>query len=367
MSSVFEIVTEQIIAALREGVVPWRKPWRTANGANRSLISRKAYRGINIWLLTVSATRHGFTSPWWVTDRQAREKGGSIVSRIPTIVVVYVPAKKPETATKPKQVLTSEAQHTRKGPLFPRYFRVYNLEQTEGLEHLVPQSSGVPSTAPLPATAAEQEARYRQIIADLPDPRPEIINRGSKAYYDPMTDRVVVPPLDRFETWADYAATMFHELAHSTGHGTRLARPGITDPTYFGSHKYSQEEIVAEMCANFLSYETGIFDQVSQSSAAYLDGWHRNLGDKRLDTIAPEEEAAGWIALLEENCQLFFKASREAERAAEYLLGHPLVAQQAEESSACDGESLADNLEVPEMPPMLPLPVEPPPFRLWDF
>ena len=72
MSKTYEIVTESIIKQLESGVAPWRKPWRTEMPAN--LVSKKEYRGINIFLLASL----GYGSRYWVTYRQAQTLGGSV-------------------------------------------------------------------------------------------------------------------------------------------------------------------------------------------------------------------------------------------------------------------------------------------------
>ena len=72
MSTAYEIVTESIIKQLEAGVAPWRKPWRTEPPAN--LVSKKDYRGINIFLLAAL----GYGSRYWVTYRQAQTLGGGV-------------------------------------------------------------------------------------------------------------------------------------------------------------------------------------------------------------------------------------------------------------------------------------------------
>jgi antirestriction protein ArdC len=57
---VYSIISEQIIEKLEKGTVPWHQPWRSV-GAPWNLVSKKPYRGINIWLLTVRR----YTSPYW--------------------------------------------------------------------------------------------------------------------------------------------------------------------------------------------------------------------------------------------------------------------------------------------------------------
>src|ERR1700746_2241351 len=71
-ASVYDIVTQQVIQQLESGVAPWRKPWRTLPPAN--LISKKPYRGINVFLLAFA----GYGSQYWLTYRQAQSLGGNV-------------------------------------------------------------------------------------------------------------------------------------------------------------------------------------------------------------------------------------------------------------------------------------------------
>jgi len=71
--SVNDTITEQILTQLEHGTVPWRRPWRS-RGVPRNLLSRKPYRGLNVWLLRSRPS----TSPFWLTFRQAQEIGGTV-------------------------------------------------------------------------------------------------------------------------------------------------------------------------------------------------------------------------------------------------------------------------------------------------
>ena len=81
---VYAIVNEKIISLLETGVVPWRKPWTSA-GLPRNLVSKKPYRGINVFLLSASK----YISPFWLTLRQANELGGHVRKSEESTIVVY--------------------------------------------------------------------------------------------------------------------------------------------------------------------------------------------------------------------------------------------------------------------------------------
>ena len=81
---VYAIVTEKIINLLEQGVVPWRRPW-TGGGLPRNVASKKPYRGINHFLLSVSR----YVQPYWLTMRQANELGGRVRRGEKSTVVVF--------------------------------------------------------------------------------------------------------------------------------------------------------------------------------------------------------------------------------------------------------------------------------------
>jgi len=97
-----------------------------------------------------------------------------------------------------------------------------------------------------------------------------------------------------------YYSTLFHELSHSTGHASRLAREGVTNGARFSSHAYSREELVAEMSAAFLAGHAGIGERTIDNSAAYL---------------------ASWIKVLKEDSKAAVWAAGRAQKASELILG----------------------------------------------
>jgi antirestriction protein ArdC len=79
-SDLYQRITDQVMSMLDQGVVPWRSPilGRTAARHPRNLSSGKPYRGINTFLLAFTAYAKGYESAWWLTFRQARERGGNV-------------------------------------------------------------------------------------------------------------------------------------------------------------------------------------------------------------------------------------------------------------------------------------------------
>ena len=120
----------------------------------------------------------------------------------------------------------------------------------------------------------------------------------TQAYYAPRQDMVGMPERKRFTTEDGYHATLFHELVHSTGHEKRLKRQSITERNGFGSDPYCKEELIAELGSAFLCGQAGIVERTIDGSAAYLEGWLKQLkSDKTLIVYAAAQaqKAADFI------------------------------------------------------------------------
>jgi antirestriction protein ArdC len=280
----YNVVTDRIIEALEAGVVPWRKPWRNVEGKlPTSLQTGRAYRGINVWVLSLTAQAKGYTSPYWVTYKQAKERGGNVrKGEKGTQVVLWKPVKK--TAENE----AGEAED--RSYLILRYYTVFNLDQTEGIEIESPDDGEAVWCDPI--------ERAEEIVTGYV-PGPEIKHGGNQAYYSPALDFVMMPQRGQFETSELYYGTLLHELAHSTGHESRLKRDTLIKPAPFGSEDYSKEELVAEMASAFLCGECNIEPNI-EHSASYIAHWLKALKDDR---------------------KLLVSAAAKAQKAADLVLG----------------------------------------------
>lgn len=279
---IYQEVTDRIVQLLSVGTVPWRNPIRGAgSGWPKNLQSGSSYRGINVFLLAVRAMECGFSSDYWLTFRQAQSRGGSVRKGEQSSLVIFW------KQIEKRDEVTGESA---KLPVL-RHYRVFNAEQCEGI--ILPDAAArdTDQTEFDPLPAAER------IVAGYRDP-PEITKGGSRAFYRPATDHVTVPDPDQFDACESYYLTLFHELAHSTGHRRRLDRGLDTRIAPFGSPDYSREELVAEMSAAFLAAAAGISEPTIEASASYLDNWTRQLkGDKRLvvNAAGAAQRSADWI------------------------------------------------------------------------
>jgi antirestriction protein ArdC len=277
--NVYEIVTERIVASLEAGVAPWQKPWHSALPCN--LVSQKPYRGINVWLTAMQ----GHASKYWLTYNQCAKLGGHVKKGQKSTPITFWNVGEEKLNPKTGRVST---------PFLLRYFNVFNLCQTEGIElpHAVFEHTKI--------NEFDAIASADKLIAGMPDaPRQE---QSASAWYRPSTDVLGMPHRSTFHTPASYYATMFHELAHSTGHAKRLARFETAETNHaFGSESYSKEELIAEMASAFLCGMAGIERETLPNSAAYLKSWIGRLkGDAKLIVSAASQaqKAADLIANL---------------------------------------------------------------------
>lgn len=276
--SVYSIVTEKILEALDKGVVPWRRPWGGKQLMPKSATTGKHYRGINVWLLFVSAECHGYESPWWVTYKQAQALGGQVKKGEKSTLVTFW-----------KEWTPKDAEEDEKIPVL-RYFNVFNAAQCDGLGAKFTERPDVPTYQ---HDAIEECER---IAAGYPN-GPTVEHGGFKACYQPGPDRVMIPRAQFFEQREEYYSALFHELVHSTGHAKRLNREDLGKQDI---EPYGREELIAEMGAALLCGVAGISPQTIDNSASYIDNWRRTI---------------------KEDVKLVVRSAAAAQKAADCVLG----------------------------------------------
>ena len=256
-TDVYQIITDRIITELEKGSVPWRKPWAEA-GLPQNLITKRHYRGINVWLLALL----GFPYNYFLTEKQLKEIGGKVKRDERGMPVVYWNWKE----------VIDEGSGEKKQVPFLRYYIVYNIDQCEGIP--------VESCPDFSEKENNPIQRCEEVIEGMPK-KPLIKFREQKAFYNPLLDFVNMPKLKTFENSERYYETFFHELVHSTGHLSRLNRKELMNMEEFGGDAYSIEELIAEMGACYLKSLCG-FDHLGyDQNASYLQGWLSKLkGDR---------------------------------------------------------------------------------------
>ena len=175
-------------------------------------------------------------------------------------------------------------------PIIKSYV-VFNAEQMEGIP-------------PLQKAAREPEELNEKMEHMIANSEAKIhFDQAGQNFYQPMTDEIHVTPKEGFKTTDAFYATVAHEIAHSTGHKSRLARQTLIEEPGFDKKTYAREELRAELASLFIHQEYGLhFDEGHRKNhTAYLQSWAKVLRDD------PNE---------------LFRASRDAERAADYMKEH---------------------------------------------
>ena len=285
----YKEVAEKLIDQLQKGTAPWQRPWETIQGAfPYNPTTGEEYHGGNV----INLLMQGYQDPRWMTFRQASEIGAQVRKGEHGTRIIYwrFEGKQPVLDEDGNPKLDADGKQIKEKVRLerPRPFisYVFNAEQIEGvppLELKAPEHSWTPVEK-----AEELLAKSGARIVHRPQ---------SKAYYTPSTDTITLPVKEQFKDQEGYYSTALHELGHWTGHETRLNRD-IHHP--FGSEAYAKEELRAEIASMMLAMETGIPNLGIENHAAYVQSW---------------------IKALREDPKEIFRASADAGKIFEYVMG----------------------------------------------
>ena len=271
--NIYQEITDSIIAELEKGATPWIKPWNAPMGADKNVVSQKAYRGINRLLLAMVGGIKGYSNPAWGTYKQWEELGGQV--------------RKGEKAAKiifwSKAAGTDKTTGEKTEYAFAKAYFVFNVAQVEGIEII----------------ASEDKQNDNQRIANcektIANSNARIIHGGDTACFIPSSDIIKMPEIGTFQSAEHYYATAFHELTHWTSDKNRCDRD--ISKGRFGNPDYAFEELVAELGAAFLCGNHGIKGDLRH--AGYIESW---------------------LKCLKNDPKAIFKASSLAQSAADYIL-----------------------------------------------
>lgn len=279
LKNLYQDVTDELLLLMAENTIPWRQCWSGATLMPRNGHSGRLYQGINVPLLWSNALKNKFKSNEWFTYGGAIQAGGHVKqgTRAKAMAIFWK-----VIAVKREQLQDKEIKHT-----FPiiRSYVLFNRDQCEGIER--------------PEEPAEVLTPEFDMAADcVTQLAPEV--REGKPSYVVDFDVIQMPTMKAFKTPEDYYSTLFHELAHWTGHSNRLDRFGA-DADENKEELYAFEELVAELascyCCAWFDLQGGMSQAVS-----YIKHWSKGMrGDSKY----------------------IFKASRLGFEAAKYILGYP--------------------------------------------
>lgn len=289
-------ITNSIVEALKIGLAPWRKPWSADSncGHPTSFSTHRRYKGINPMLLGIAAMKAGWTCQWWGTYKHWQSVGGQVrKGEKGTKIVLY----KPLRFSKRDEDDPDEETRTM---FYLRTYNVWNLDQVDstksGNEDKL--SKFRPGKVDATVTFDDWQPAEDACEATGADTRHVAGNRA--CYHRPQGgkpwpkhtdgDFIQMPMRYQFPELADYYGTKLHEMVHWTE-----IRRG-----WDGS--YAMGELIAEIGGCYLVTSLGIPQSDDlENHNKYLQHWLKSMNDD------PK-----WI----------FKASTEASRAADYVLGY---------------------------------------------
>ena len=276
-------VTDSIVRMLEQGVAPWQKRWEGV-GIPQNPTTGRAYHGGNALHLMATAIRREFDDPRWLTYRQAAAQGWQVRQGEKGTQIEFWQSKAAAERTGDRNdCVAADKDQPR---LVRRVYTVFNAKQIDG----------IPAYTPRQHSAFETAQAGERILAN--SGATVIHDQADQAFYRPGTDSIHLPPRNAFKDAPGYYGTALHELAHWTGHQSRLNRSTLTDSYRFGDVNYAREELRAELASVFLAAERGIPHDPA-SHAAYV---------------------GSWIKALREDKNEIFRAAHDASAAADYLL-----------------------------------------------
>lgn len=263
-SEVRENFVNAVIESLEKGKIPWEKTWNSEFGANLlyNPVTGTKYKGVNNMMLLCSSYLNRYEDNRWLTFNQAKEKGWSVrkgEKGTPIeIFKFYDKSTKKDLDMKMFNSLDlKERQEYFQKNVYvvAKNYTVFNAQQIEGIPSIEKKE--------------KKDIEYNKIDKIIENCGVPIIHRGNQAFYSSNIDTIYLPEKGSFKSENDYYATALHEIAHSTGHSSRMNRDLSGT---FGSKSYAIEELRAEFSSVFIGQEKGL-NYNFENNVAYIQSW----------------------------------------------------------------------------------------------
>jgi len=268
MADLYQEVTNKIIEQMENCKGNWVMPWKTSGSMPHNAITKKPYRGINLFLLFAPGEGNG-----WLTFKQVQEVGANIRKGEHGQKIVFFS----------QFAITDKDTGKEKAIPLLKQYTVFHTSQIDNLPEKYLDQPSKPLT------------EFQRIEhADALINQARVFYGSDKAFYRPATDSIHLPSVNQFNTIDDFYSTALHELTHWTGSEKRCNREF---GKRFGDSAYAREELVAEMGSAFLMASIG-FNGKNQH-AEYL---------------------ASWISVLKADKKAIFVAASAAQKATDFIL-----------------------------------------------
>lgn len=278
----------------------WKKGWtdgRTAQfGLPQNLVGRP-YTGSNAFLCQIHTTMEHYRMPVYLTIKQIRDAGGMIKKGEHSIPIFKWDLRiKDKDGKKLSESdyrnMTKEEQAECTVRPYLKVYNEWNIDQTnleevnkEKYDAILKRFKSEPikdEVGMYKNKAFDNLLKEQSWVCPI-----EYEKFNESAFYSPKRDQIVVPskkqfnisntPEDVFKDGMEFYGTTIHEMAHSTGHESRLGRDGIVKIDQFGSDQYAKEELVAELTSALIGNAMGFDSRIRENNIAYLQNWIGSL------------------------------------------------------------------------------------------
>lgn len=285
---------EMLIKRMEEMQKDWHKGW-IGGGSMFGLpqnISGRTYEGSNAFLLFLHTASNGYKAPVYMTYGQLHKEGAHVLKGEKAVPVFKwgfsIKDKDGKKVTEEEfhNMTDDEKKECNRRP-FLKIYPEFNIDQTNMSEVNKEKYDAVVSQFRKTDVPTITDGMYVNKAIDRMMEKQEWVckiqydKEEKGAYYNPAKDIVVLPtkaqfrihpddPEECFKDGQEYYGTALHEMAHSTGHPSRLDR---LKPAAFGSPEYAKEELVAELTSAMVGNTLGFDRRISDNNVAYLQNW----------------------------------------------------------------------------------------------
>lgn len=285
---------EMLIKRMEEMQKDWHKGW-IGGGSMFGLpqnISGRTYEGSNAFLLFLHTAENGYKAPVYMTYGQLYKEGAHVLKGEKAVPVFKwgfsIKDKDGKKVTEEEfdNMTDDEKMECKRRP-FLKIYPEFNIDQTNMSEVNKEKYDAVVSQFRKTDVPTITDGMYVNKAIDRMMEKQEWVckiqydKEEKGAYYSPAKDIVVLPtkaqfrihpddPEECFKDGQEYYGTALHEMAHSTGHPSRLDR---LKPAAFGSPEYAKEELVAELTSAMVGNTLGFDRRISDNNVAYLQNW----------------------------------------------------------------------------------------------
>lgn len=285
---------EMLIKRMEEMQKDWHQGW-IGGGSMFGLpqnISGRTYEGSNAFLLFLHTAENGYKAPVYMTFGQLHKEGAQVLKGEKAVPVFKwgfsIKDKDGKKVTEEEfhNMTDDEKKECNRRP-FLKIYPEFNIDQTNMSEVNKEKYDAVVSQFRKTDVPTITDGMYVNKAIDRMMEKQEWLckiqydKEEKGAYYNPAKDIVVLPtkaqfrihpddPEECFKDGQEYYGTALHEMAHSTGHPSRLDR---LKPAAFGSPEYAKEELVAELTSAMVGNTLGFDRRISDNNVAYLQNW----------------------------------------------------------------------------------------------